>query len=63
MSVAKSVAARTLQDGACFACFAIDLQGQREVRASAERGESWQLVERLWFGAAGVTFSAPLARR
>jgi alkylation response protein AidB-like acyl-CoA dehydrogenase len=51
MSVGKIVAARTLQD---FAYFAIDLQGQRGVLASTELGESWQLVERLWFGAAGM---------
>jgi alkylation response protein AidB-like acyl-CoA dehydrogenase len=51
MSVGKIVAARTLQD---FAYFAIDLQGQRGVLASSELGESWQLVERMWFGAAGM---------
>lgn len=51
MSVGKIVAARTLQD---FAYLAIDLQGQRGVLAAAERGEHWQLVERLWFGSAGM---------
>ena len=51
LSVAKIVAARALQD---FACLAIDLQGQRGVLGAGELGEHWQLVERLWFGAAGM---------
>jgi alkylation response protein AidB-like acyl-CoA dehydrogenase len=51
LSVAKIVGARTLQD---FAYFAIDLQGQRGVLAAAERGEHWQLIERLWWGSAGM---------
>lgn len=51
LSIAKIVAARTLQD---FAYFAIDLQGARGVLAAEELGESWRIVERLWFGAAGM---------
>ncbi|CAG9248642.1 Acyl-CoA dehydrogenase [Paraburkholderia unamae] len=51
LSVAKIVAARTLQD---FAYLAIDLQGAQGVLAASERGDEWELVERLWFGAAGM---------
>ena len=51
MSGAKNVAAATLQ---AFSYFAIDLQGQRGVLASSELGESFALVERLWFGSAGM---------
>jgi len=51
MSGAKNVAASTLQ---AFSYFAIDLQGQRGVLAASELGESFALVERLWFGAAGM---------
>jgi alkylation response protein AidB-like acyl-CoA dehydrogenase len=51
LSVAKIVGARTLQD---FAYLAIDLQGQRGVLAAAEQGEHWQLIERLWWGSAGM---------
>lgn len=51
MSGAKNVAAATLQG---FGRFAIDLQGQRGVLAAGELGEGFALVERLWFGAAGM---------
>jgi alkylation response protein AidB-like acyl-CoA dehydrogenase len=51
LSIAKIVGARTLQD---FSYLAIDLQGERGVLAAEEVGDSWQLVERLWFGAAGM---------
>lgn len=51
MSGAKNVAAATLQS---FSYFAIDLQGQRGVLAASELGESFALVERLWFGSAGM---------
>jgi 3-oxochol-4-en-24-oyl-CoA dehydrogenase len=51
MSGAKNVAAHTLQ---AFSYFAIDLQGERGVLASSELGESFALVERLWFGSAGM---------
>ena len=51
MSGAKNVAAATLQS---FSYFAIDLQGQRGVLAASELGEGFALVERLWFGAAGM---------
>ena len=51
MSGAKNVAAATLQ---AFSYFAIDLQGERGVLAAAELGERFALVERLWFGAAGM---------
>ncbi|MDE2502825.1 MAG: acyl-CoA dehydrogenase, partial [Burkholderiales bacterium] len=51
LSVAKIVGARTLQD---YAYFSIDLRGQRGVLAASELGEGAQLVERLWWGAAGM---------
>jgi alkylation response protein AidB-like acyl-CoA dehydrogenase len=51
LSVSKIVAARTLQD---FAYLAIDLQGANGVLAASEQGDAWELVERLWFGAAGM---------
>jgi alkylation response protein AidB-like acyl-CoA dehydrogenase len=51
LSVAKIVGARTLQD---FAYLAIDLRGERGVLAGDEAGETWQQVERAWFGAAGM---------
>ncbi|MCK0508041.1 acyl-CoA dehydrogenase family protein [Aromatoleum anaerobium] len=51
LSIAKIVGARTLQD---FGYLAIDLQGERGVLAAKEVGESWRLVEQLWFGAAGM---------
>ena len=51
MSGAKNVAASTLQ---AFSYFAIDLQGQRGVLAASELGEAFALVERLWFGSAGM---------
>ncbi|HOM13057.1 MAG TPA: acyl-CoA dehydrogenase family protein, partial [Rubrivivax sp.] len=51
MSGAKNVAAGTLQR--CSA-FAIDLQGPRGVLAASELGERFALIERLWFGAAGM---------
>ena len=51
LSVSKIVAARTLQD---FSYLAMDLQGTRGVLTPAEAGDGWELVERLWFGAAGM---------
>lgn len=54
LSIAKTVAARTLRE---FAYLAIDLQGARGVLAAGHRGEmgqSGRLVERLWFGAASM---------
>lgn len=51
MSGAKNVAAATLQS---FSCFAIDSQGQRGVLAASELGERFALIERLWFGSAGM---------
>lgn len=51
MSGAKNVAAQTLQK---FSYFAIDLQGERGVLAASELGERFALVERLWFGSAGM---------
>jgi 3-oxochol-4-en-24-oyl-CoA dehydrogenase len=51
MSGAKNVAAATLQS---FSYFAIDLQGARGVLAASELGERFALVERLWFGSAGM---------
>ena len=51
MSGAKNVAAATLQ---AFSYFAIDLQGERGVLAASELGERFALVERLWFGSAGM---------
>lgn len=51
MSGAKNVAAHTLQ---AFSYLAIDLQGPRGVLASAELGDGFALVHRLWFGAAGM---------
>lgn len=51
MSGAKNVAAQTLQN---FSYFAMDLLGERGVLAASELGERFALVERLWFGAAGM---------
>lgn len=51
LSISKIVGARTLQD---FAYLAIDLQGSRGVLAGADAGADGELVERLWFGAAGM---------
>jgi alkylation response protein AidB-like acyl-CoA dehydrogenase len=45
------VAASTLQG---ISAFAIDLQGPRGVLAANELGERFALIERLWFGAAGM---------
>lgn len=51
LSVAKIVAARTLQD---FSYFAMDLQGMQGILTAEDLGDSWQLIEQLWFGAAGM---------
>ena len=51
LSVAKVVAARTLQD---FSYFAMDLKGMNGVLTSAHLGDRWRLVEKLWFGSAGM---------
>nr|WP_295130302.1 acyl-CoA dehydrogenase [uncultured Roseateles sp.] len=51
MSGAKNVAALTLQR---IGAFAIDMQGPRGVLAASELGERFALIERLWFGAAGM---------
>lgn len=54
MSVAKNVAAHCLQD---FSNFVMDLQGEQGVLASGSKGigaDRWQLIEKLWFGSAGM---------
>lgn len=51
LSVAKIVAARTLQD---FSYFAMDLKGTQGILTAEDLGDSWQLVEQLWMGAAGM---------
>ena len=51
MSAAKSIVAQALQ---AFARLAIDLQGPRGVLAATGRGEDFAMIERLWFGAAGM---------
>ena len=51
MSGAKNVAAAALQS---FSYFAMDLLGERGVLAASELGERFAMVERLWFGAAGM---------
>lgn len=56
MSGAKNVAAAALQS---FSYFAIDLLGQRGVLTASELaasglGERFAMVERLWFGSAGM---------
>lgn len=51
MSGAKILVAQTLQ---AFTRLAIDLQGPRGVLAAAERGQDFAMIERLWFGAAGM---------
>ncbi|QXZ08504.1 acyl-CoA dehydrogenase [Comamonas sp. Y33R10-2] len=51
MSGAKNVAAAALQ---AFSYFVIDLLGQRGVLAASELGERFAMVERLWFGSAGM---------
>lgn len=50
-SGAKIVAAQTI---AAFTRLAIDLQGPRGMLAASERGADFALIERLWFGAAGM---------
>jgi alkylation response protein AidB-like acyl-CoA dehydrogenase len=51
MSGAKNLVAQTVQT---FARIAIDLQGPSGVLAAAERGGEFAMIERLWFGAAGM---------
>lgn len=51
LSIAKIVAARTLQD---FSYFAMDLKGMRGVLTEENLGQRWRLVEQLWFGSAGM---------
>ena len=51
MSGAKNVAASALQ---AFSYFAMDLLGERGVLAASELGERFDIVERLWFGSAGM---------
>lgn len=51
MSGAKNVAAAALQS---FSYFTIDLLGERGVLAASELGERFAMVERLWFGSAGM---------
>ncbi|BDM64378.1 acyl-CoA dehydrogenase [Shewanella sp. NFH-SH190041] len=51
LSIAKIVAARTLQD---FAYFAMDLQGARGLLDAKAQAPGWELVQRLWFGSAGM---------
>jgi len=51
MSGAKNLVAHTIQT---FTRLAIDLQGPRGALAASERGDDFALIERLWFGAAGM---------
>jgi alkylation response protein AidB-like acyl-CoA dehydrogenase len=51
MSGAKNLVAQTLQS---FTRFVIDLQGPRGALAATERGGDFAMIERLWFGAAGM---------
>ncbi len=51
MSGAKNLAAQAIQ---AYARLAIDLQGPGGVLAAAGRGEEFAMIERLWFGAAGM---------
>ncbi|HVN42759.1 MAG TPA: acyl-CoA dehydrogenase [Steroidobacteraceae bacterium] len=51
MSGAKNLVAQALQ---AYTRLAIDLQGPSGVLAAAGRGEDFAMVERLWFGAAGM---------
>ena len=51
MSGAKILVAQAIQ---AYTRLAIDLRGPRGVLAAAELGEGAALVERLWFGAAGM---------
>lgn len=51
MSGAKNLVAQAIQ---AFARLAIDLQGPRGVLAADGRGDDFAMIERLWFGAAGM---------
>ena len=51
MSGAKILVAQALQT---FTRLGIDLQGPRGVLAAGERGGDFAMLERLWFGAAGI---------
>ena len=51
MSGAKILVAQTVQT---FARIAIDLQGPPGVLAAGERGGEFAMIERLWWGAAGM---------
>ena len=51
MSGAKILVAETLQS---FTRLVIDLEGPRGALAAAERGGDFAMIERLWFGAAGM---------
>lgn len=51
MSGAKILVAQTLQS---LTRLVIDLQGPRGVLAADGRGEAFAMIERLWFGAAGM---------
>ncbi len=51
MTGAKVLVAQALQ---AFTRLAIDLQGPRGVLAASGRGEDFAMIERLWFGAAGM---------
>lgn len=51
MSGAKNVASSALQQ---FSYFALDLLGEQGVLAASELEERFAMVERLWFGSAGM---------
>ncbi|MDY0065828.1 MAG: acyl-CoA dehydrogenase, partial [Steroidobacteraceae bacterium] len=51
MSGVKILVAHAIQE---FARVAIDVQGPRGVLAAAGRGDDFTMIERLWFGAAGM---------
>lgn len=51
MGVAKNVIARTLQD---FSYLAMDIKGQDGLLDQSIHGEEWDMVERLFYGSAGM---------
>lgn len=51
LSVAKIIAAKTLSD---YCELMMELEGTRGILGAAEHGSHWQLLEDLWYGAAGI---------
>jgi alkylation response protein AidB-like acyl-CoA dehydrogenase len=51
LSVAKIIAAKTLSD---YCELMMDLEGSKGLLSAAEHGSHWQLIEDLWYGAAGI---------